>query len=150
MGVKRRLRWSEPSKEGLSHGSTSKEDHRDGLPTQLKVKVRRRMEPRSHPCWTAESSRPQNLPARECCKVQKTRGVLGRRIHAAWLSIIGPRPTQPRLKRKGRGQKERKKEREERRKLTANIGSYTLAIIMVKWLPHITQQSKREQPMDMG
>ena len=78
-------------------------------------------------------------------------GALGRtRIHAAWLSIIGPRPTQPRLTRKGRGEKEKKKEREERRKLAANIGTLGLAEIMCIWLPHITQQSRGEQPMEMG
>ena len=71
-------------------------------------------------------------------------------IHAAWVSIIGPGPTQPRLTRKGKGEKEKKKEREEKKRLAANIGTLGLAKIICLWLPQITQQCGGEQPIEIG
>ena len=149
MGAKRRLSLSSPYKKDVSHGSMS-EKIQEGPPTQPPTKKGRRKWPRSYSCWTGEGSR---LPAYKLKSAAQSRrhGVLGsRRIHAAWIKIIGPRPTQPRLTKKGREEKEKKKEKKKKKKeKAAYVGALGLAMVVSQWFPQITTE-QCEEPMETG
>ena len=149
MGAKRRLSFLSPYKKDVSYGSSSVKIQ-EGPPTQPPAKKGRRKGPRSWSCWTGEGS---GLPAYKPKSAPEGRrhGVLGsRRIHMAWLKVIGKRPAQLRLTNEGKEEKEKRKEKKERKKkFAAYVGTLGLAKIVSQWFPQVTKQCGGE-PMEIG